>query len=227
MPRVERLRRQVDLEPTPRECCCDGLGGWRRIVRVAAPVRREVYERDQGSCTFISDRGRRCGAQRFLELDHVQPWAPGGESTVDNLRLRCRAHNQHSAQAHVGVAHMRAAVNRARSQQHPSAEAVPASRRRGRSGRTRSAALGAGPRGNRGFKAPSVGPSSAGGSRRPEADAWAPRARSGASTRTRCGALRVGNPNTCSATLAAIPFRGAACGSPRLQRWCGKASKIS
>jgi 5-methylcytosine-specific restriction endonuclease McrA len=86
----------------------------KRARRVSAAVRREVYVRDNGCCTFISDNGRRCGTQQFLELDHVQPWARGGESTVDNLRLRCRAHNQHSARARFGSAHMRAAVDRAR-----------------------------------------------------------------------------------------------------------------
>jgi HNH endonuclease len=84
----------------------------RRLV--SAAVRRAVFERDHGSCTFIAGDGRRCGAHRFLELDHVRPWALDGESTVDNLRLRCRALNQHAARVCFGVAHMRAAVDRAR-----------------------------------------------------------------------------------------------------------------
>jgi hypothetical protein len=30
----------------------------------------------------------------MLELDHIDPFSRGGASTPDNLRLRCRAHNQ-------------------------------------------------------------------------------------------------------------------------------------
>jgi 5-methylcytosine-specific restriction endonuclease McrA len=32
-----------------------------------------------------------------LEVDHVIPAARGGPATTANLRLRCRAHNQHEA----------------------------------------------------------------------------------------------------------------------------------
>ena len=65
---------------------------------VPADVKREVWRRDGGRCTFTSDAGHRCEARSRLELDHVQPVARGGESTVENLRLRCRAHNQFTAE---------------------------------------------------------------------------------------------------------------------------------
>ncbi len=65
--------------------------------RVPAAVVREVYQRDEKQCTFVSKDGRRCCARKFLELDHVQPWAFGGDDTPRNLRLRCRAHNQRYA----------------------------------------------------------------------------------------------------------------------------------
>jgi len=54
-----------------------------RSRRVAAAVAREVYLRDGGCCTFCSEDGRRCGVRRFFELDHVLPWAAGGESTLE------------------------------------------------------------------------------------------------------------------------------------------------
>jgi hypothetical protein len=41
----------------------------------------------------VSPGGRRCEDRRRLELDHIEPVALGGPSTVDCLRLRCRAHN--------------------------------------------------------------------------------------------------------------------------------------
>src|SRR6478735_691835 len=47
--------------------------------RPSAEVAREVYARDEGRCTFVAQNGRRCGAREFLEFDHVQPCALGGE----------------------------------------------------------------------------------------------------------------------------------------------------
>jgi HNH endonuclease len=86
----------------------------KRSRHVPASVAREVYVRDDGCCTFVSDDGRRCAARRFLEIDHVKPWAEGGADTVENLRLRCRAHNQQAARQHFGTEHIREAVVRAR-----------------------------------------------------------------------------------------------------------------
>jgi hypothetical protein len=62
-----------------------------------AAVARAVFVRDGRRCTYVSPDGRRCSERRCLELDHVEPWAVGGESTIENLRLRCRAHNQRYA----------------------------------------------------------------------------------------------------------------------------------
>jgi Holliday junction resolvasome RuvABC DNA-binding subunit len=42
-----------------------------------------------------------------LEFDHVNPVARGGEATADNLRLRCRGHNQHAAERAFGTEFMR------------------------------------------------------------------------------------------------------------------------
>jgi hypothetical protein len=91
-----------------------GLPMSKRSRHVPATVAREVYVRDQGRCTFCADDGRRCGERRLLQLDHVVPHAEGGEPTVGNLRLRCRAHNLHTARAHFGTEYVRAAEKRAR-----------------------------------------------------------------------------------------------------------------
>jgi 5-methylcytosine-specific restriction endonuclease McrA len=63
---------------------------------IPAAVRRAVLERDGGQCAFVGTRGR-CQEQGFLELHHVVPFAKGGTTTIDNLQLRCRAHNQYEA----------------------------------------------------------------------------------------------------------------------------------
>jgi hypothetical protein len=77
-----------------------------RERRVPAHVRRVVWARDQAQCTYVSASGRRCSARKFLELDHVEPVARGGRSTVTNLRLRCRQHNDYEARRMFGAGFM-------------------------------------------------------------------------------------------------------------------------
>jgi hypothetical protein len=38
-----------------------------------------------------------------LEFDHIEPVARGGTATVQGLRLRCRAHNQYTAECEFGA----------------------------------------------------------------------------------------------------------------------------
>jgi hypothetical protein len=63
---------------------------------IPAAVRREVWARDAGQCAFVGANGR-CTEQGFLEFHHVVPYAAGGETTVQNLELRCRSHNAYEA----------------------------------------------------------------------------------------------------------------------------------
>lgn len=62
---------------------------------IAVEVCRAVWKRDEGRCAFVGVSGRRCDSRHQLEFDHVEPHALGGPSTVENIRLLCRAHNQH------------------------------------------------------------------------------------------------------------------------------------
>jgi hypothetical protein len=41
--------------------------------------------------------GEHCDSRRRLELDHITPLALGGKSTVENLRVACRSHNDLAA----------------------------------------------------------------------------------------------------------------------------------
>jgi len=60
-------------------------------------VKRGVVARDGGRCTFVARSGHRCGERRFLEFHHVIPHAAGGKPTLENIQLRCRAHNVYEA----------------------------------------------------------------------------------------------------------------------------------
>lgn len=69
---------------------------------IPAAVRREVWKRDEGRCAFVGARGR-CTETAFLEFHHVDPYAVGGDPTVDNIQLRCKAHNRYEAQLFFGT----------------------------------------------------------------------------------------------------------------------------
>ncbi len=60
---------------------------------IPATVRRVVWLRDGGRCTFTSAAGLRCPERGKLEFHHRVPYARGGPATPGNLELRCRAHN--------------------------------------------------------------------------------------------------------------------------------------
>ena len=74
-------------------------------------IRRKVYERDGGRCTFVDEGGRRCMETGNVEFDHVDGFARTHLHDADRIRLLCRAHNQHAAEKTYG----RAFMERARS----------------------------------------------------------------------------------------------------------------
>ena len=69
--------------------------------RIPAHVSRAVWGRDGSRCAFVGTEGR-CTSTAFLELHHLVPFAEGGASTVDNLELRGRNHNQYEAERWFG-----------------------------------------------------------------------------------------------------------------------------
>jgi 5-methylcytosine-specific restriction endonuclease McrA len=75
---------------------------------IPAHVKRAVRERDENQCTYVSPSGHRCTEHRFLEYDHILEFARGGEATVENIRLRCRGHNQYTAEKTYGAGFMSA-----------------------------------------------------------------------------------------------------------------------
>jgi hypothetical protein len=66
----------------------------KRTRYVIALERHNVMD-DGGGCTFVSTAtGRRCESRKFLQLDHIEPFAHGGENTAKNLRWMCAQHNR-------------------------------------------------------------------------------------------------------------------------------------
>lgn len=70
--------------------------------RIPAAIRREVWTRDQGRCQWPLSSGGVCGSTCRLEFDHVVPLARGGTSTIGNVRILCRSHNDLSARRQLG-----------------------------------------------------------------------------------------------------------------------------
>jgi len=64
---------------------------------IPAAVKRAAWQRAGGRCEWPLEGGGVCGSTCRLEFDHVNPVACGGLSTLDNIRVHCRPHNQHAA----------------------------------------------------------------------------------------------------------------------------------
>jgi len=107
-----------------------GASSGGKRPHIPANVRRAVWERDGRQCTFVGAGGHRCTSRTLLELDHIRPVPQGGAATVDNLRLRCRAHNQYEAERIFGAGFMSQKRDEARARRGQS------SKERGRSGRS-------------------------------------------------------------------------------------------
>jgi HNH endonuclease len=73
---------------------------------IPVSVRRAVWARDGGRCAFVGAKGR-CSERGFLEFHHVIAFAAGGKTTVENLELRCRAHNVFEAEQVFGASFVR------------------------------------------------------------------------------------------------------------------------
>ena len=90
-------RRRCAATQVPRTTTAAGASG----RHIPATVKRQVWQRDQGRCAFVGTSGR-CRETGFLEFHHVQPYAEGGPASVDNIQLRCRAHNLYEASLFFG-----------------------------------------------------------------------------------------------------------------------------
>jgi hypothetical protein len=97
-------RRKFGLTVAPRAARAAG----RDPRYIPAAIKRAVIQRDGGQCTFVAADGRRCESRTRLEFDHVTAVARGGQTTIGNLRLRCRTHNQHEAERVFGAGFMAA-----------------------------------------------------------------------------------------------------------------------
>jgi len=125
---AREMKRRFGQTDSPRECVAKRVSVKSRYV--PRQVLREVHARDAGQCTFVSADGHRCAERGFLEVHHHDvPFARGGASTAENLRLVCRAHNLFFAEQVYGRGFVRRKVRDAAAQR-----LVPDRRSQARSG---------------------------------------------------------------------------------------------
>jgi len=60
-----------------------------RKSRTIPPAIRRALQRRDGGCRFPG-----CTCSRFVDAHHIQHWADGGETAMDNLLLLCRHHHR-------------------------------------------------------------------------------------------------------------------------------------
>jgi len=60
---------------------------------IPVQVKKEVWSRDEGRCTFVNIEERRCDERLYLHFDHIRPFSLDGKTTTSNLRLLCATHN--------------------------------------------------------------------------------------------------------------------------------------
>jgi hypothetical protein len=99
---LERTKITSARRPRPRATQQSPSASGSR--HVPASMRREVWTRDEGRCAFVGSRGR-CTETRGLEFHHITPFARGGRTAVENLALRCRAHNSYESEQLFGAWH--------------------------------------------------------------------------------------------------------------------------
>jgi hypothetical protein len=99
---VEVLKKKAGAVSRPR----DSGAANPQSRHIPSRVRRAVWARDGGACAFTAPEGRRCGEKGRVEYHHVAPFAAGGKTTIENLELRCSAHNRYEAEKYFGTSVM-------------------------------------------------------------------------------------------------------------------------
>jgi hypothetical protein len=96
---LERALDALLAELAPRRFAATGAPrnaatGTEGSRHIPAAVRREVWIRDLGRCTFVGSGGHRCEERRLVQFNHDIPFCHGGPATTGNVRLLCAAHNR-------------------------------------------------------------------------------------------------------------------------------------
>jgi hypothetical protein len=99
--RAESKRTPTSESPVPRS------------RYVPKKILRKLHERSGSQCEYRNAQtGQRCESRYRLQVDHVTPFALGGETRLENLRLLCPSHNAFAAIQVFGQQRMRPYLRR-------------------------------------------------------------------------------------------------------------------
>jgi len=73
---------------------------------IPSAIRKKILMRAKNRCEY-----KHCGEIRNLQFEHIIPYGKGGQHTIDNIKLFCRAHNQRSAIKEYGLNTMDEFIN--------------------------------------------------------------------------------------------------------------------
>jgi len=102
-------RSHVPAETSRRMACDASVVHWHetpegeplsigRKTRTIPPAIKRALKRRDGGCRFPG-----CACSRFVDAHHIQHWADGGETSMDNLVLLCRKHHRLVHEAGFGI----------------------------------------------------------------------------------------------------------------------------
>jgi hypothetical protein len=92
--------RRFALVRTPR--FATAAAGTKVSRHIPAALKRAVYARDGGRCSYVGRSGKRCPEISRLEYHHHHPFALGGGHELSTLRLMCQTHNAYYADRDYG-----------------------------------------------------------------------------------------------------------------------------
>lgn len=87
--RAEKKNQKLSV-PDQKSCVKKADPKQKPTRYISAAIKHQIYLRDQGKC-------QNCGSEKFIEIDHIKPFALTGKNSIENLRLLCRSCNQRKA----------------------------------------------------------------------------------------------------------------------------------
>ncbi|HXH31302.1 MAG TPA: HNH endonuclease signature motif containing protein [Bacteriovoracaceae bacterium] len=88
---VDEKIRELELTKTHRHTKTDSA---KKTRYIPVSTKRQILERSRNRCEHVHAEGKRCEERRYLEFDHIKPYALGGNRSPANMRILCRNHNQ-------------------------------------------------------------------------------------------------------------------------------------
>ena len=82
-------KKQIQKNPTKHQI--------KKISRtIPSWLKKYIWKRDGGRCNYTDPKTKRCcSSKHLLQIDHIRPFAMGGKTEKENLRLLCAGHNQY------------------------------------------------------------------------------------------------------------------------------------